>query len=76
MPSRLSAPISSNPKVLAEWLERRTGSRNSAITMVKKLYEFYDMEKEENYAGTTSRPFATRARRPVGRRPGKNGPAG
>jgi hypothetical protein len=48
MPTRLSAPISNHPKVLAEWLERRTGSRNSAITLVTKLFDFYANELKEN----------------------------
>jgi hypothetical protein len=67
MPTRLSAPIGGSPKVLAEWLERRTGSRNSAITLVKKLSEFYDNETKEtrhaarNYADERARDRRTTA---------------
>jgi hypothetical protein len=63
MPTRLSAPTSGHPKVLAEWLERRTGSRNSAITLVTKLFEFYANELKENQRAAARNSERTRDRR-------------
>jgi hypothetical protein len=62
MPTRLSAPTSSHPKVLAEWLERRTGSRNSAITLVTKLFDFYANELKENQRAANRAAASDRTR--------------
>jgi hypothetical protein len=48
---RTSAPMAtSDPKILADWLERRVGGREATVQFVSTLKQFYDAEAQKKEA--------------------------
>jgi hypothetical protein len=51
----ITAPMIGNPKILADWLERRTGGRDNAYEIVRTLFDFYYKEEKKRAGNKPTR---------------------
>ena len=52
----ISTPLTDDPAILADWLERRVGGRQETVKLVEILHAYYAkrIEKEKRDAGRTA----------------------